>query len=790
MKKIIFITILIAFFQSSLYSQVIVQRGSTEWIEQQRKTYTLESSVKYVVPLEVIEEKISAIETTDFTQIIGIEIDMPIDVLDAGIITIINDTLEVRAIEIESKNALFISLIFNEFSIPKGDEMYVYNRQKTVLMGPFTFRNNPQKMIYATDIIEGDHIIIEYHRNRKNNMDINKVLISRIIHGLNPLLIDNFTEATRDANDCFVDVNCPEGDGWDDQKNGTCYILKLGDPSNPNTSGSPWASAALINNTSYNLKPYILTACHNTGGSGSNISLWIFRFRYWRNTCNGVVNTNTISYCGGQLLEFWPNSDSVKENDIALVKMLEQPNVNDNLYYCGWNRSNDTPLSSVLLSHPQGEVMKISKSNSVSADGGLWWRSSWYVGGALGVSSGGPLFNENKLIVGVHSGRYYDFCDSDARAGRLSFSWDYLGTNYTALSWWLDPLDTNIEALEGMLPWPCAHLVPNVPIVHTTNITSNTVWASDIGIQGSVSITSGATLTIQNATIKFTPTSSITIHPGGKLILDGGTLTNACPGEMWQGITVLGDPTKPTHLQYQGFAHLLNNGTVENALCGIKVKDGGKVSIDNASFINNKMGVKFEPLSPIQSGNVGSFYRANFVIDNAYFGNMEDFEAHITAHSSGAINVNRSNFSSNAPRNNSDTTKNNGIVVFDTHLSVKGYCTGNFNHNTGKCEGVVIPTVFTGFSNAIKSSHSGISPILNVNTSTFVGNMKGITIKGVNYHKLILNNIFINEFDYFNTNAYGAHISNATGYKITENNFNVLCTKGPPAVNNAIGLDK
>jgi hypothetical protein len=84
--------------------------------------------------------------------------------------------------------------------------------------------------------------------------------------------------------------------------------------------------------------------------------------------------------------------------------------------------------------------MKISKSNSVSSVGDFWWRSSWYVGGATGGSSGGPLFDGNKRIIEAHHARYGDACNADAAAGKLSFSWNTAGVGGYKISRWLDPI--------------------------------------------------------------------------------------------------------------------------------------------------------------------------------------------------------------------------------------------------------------------------------------------------------------------------------------------------------------
>jgi hypothetical protein len=423
MKNIVLFISLVCFLHINLYPQVITRRGSTEWIEKQGKILSKDHPKKYVVTNDVVETEIEKldIKKNDFSRVIGKDIAVFLDFFKLGKVENINDSLEIRTLKIESNNAQFLSLIFSEFQIPEKGELFIYNQEKTVLVGPFTNKNNPDGGSYAIDIIEGDNLILEYHRKKHDNTAKSKIIISKIIHGLNPLLLDNAVKGPNTVEDenCLVDVNCSEGDGWDAQKRGTCFILKLGDPYNPNISGSPWASAALINNTQEDYIPYIFTANHNTGGTGSDISLWIFRFKYWRTTCEGSINSITSSYCGGEMIERW------EYNDIALIKMFETPNLSDNLYYCGWNRSSTKTFHSTLISHPQGgnHLMKIAKSNNITGSANQYWRSNWYVGGATSGSSGGPLFDGNKRIIGAHHGRISSDCDADALAGSLYASW-------------------------------------------------------------------------------------------------------------------------------------------------------------------------------------------------------------------------------------------------------------------------------------------------------------------------------------------------------------------------------
>jgi len=402
MNKLLIISLLL-FSCNIAFAQVITRRGDADWIKKQGKIYAKNKIEKHTVSIDYVENKIKELKTQkkDSIDIIGINIETDLNISKSGNWDSTGDSLNIWTLEIESAYAPFIMLVFNEFEIPQGDELYIYNSSKTILMGPFTSSNNPDGGCYATDVIEDENLILEFHQNKKLKKEA-KISISSIIHGLTPDILD--VTADEESSDCLVDVNCSEGDGWDDQKNGTCFILKLGDCSSPETSGTPWASASLMNNATNDNTPYIFTAWHNTQGTGSNLSLWIFRFKYWNINCGSNVNTATISYCGGQLLEEWENDGT--NNDVAFIKMLETPNASDNVYYCGWNRSTSTPSSSVLISHPQGgsHLMKIAKSNSVSSDG-RWWRSDWYVGGATSGSSGAPLFDGNKRIIGAHHGR-------------------------------------------------------------------------------------------------------------------------------------------------------------------------------------------------------------------------------------------------------------------------------------------------------------------------------------------------------------------------------------------------
>ncbi len=65
-------------------------------------------------------------------------------------------------LKISSKNALSINIIFGEYVIPEGGKVFIYNENKTHILGAFTEKNNLPHRKLGVDQILGDAIIIGY----------------------------------------------------------------------------------------------------------------------------------------------------------------------------------------------------------------------------------------------------------------------------------------------------------------------------------------------------------------------------------------------------------------------------------------------------------------------------------------------------------------------------------------------------------------------------------------------------------------------------------------------------
>jgi hypothetical protein len=146
------------------------------------------------------------------------------------------------------------------------------------------------------------------------------------------------------------------------------------------------------------------------------------------------------------------------------------------------------------------------------------------------------------------------------------------------------------------------------------NLTENMTINGPTKYSGNINIMQNGVLTI-SSTVQMKTGTSITVFPGGRLIIDGGTITSYCGG-VWNGIVVRGN----AHLnQYpvsnQGYLTISNGGSIQNAICAVKIGisdcdasdcyGGGLVITNNANFVNNKKCIEFVSY---QSLNHSKFY--------------------------------------------------------------------------------------------------------------------------------------------------------------------------------------
>lgn len=313
-------------------------------------------------------------------------------------------------------------------------------------------------------------------------------------------------------------------------------------------------------------------------------------------------------------------------------------------------------------------------------------------------------------------------------------------------------------------------------------ITSNILWNNDTIIVCGVEIMQGACLTI-NSNVLLSKHSPIIIHPGGKLIVDGGLLTSI-EETMWPGIEVWGDTT--TH-QYvvngmcgQGRLELRNGAIIENAVCAVELwrpgdtaTTGGIIRADSALFRNNAKAVHalhFKNHKPtgVESNYISNFTNCAFVIDSGYFG-TETFHQHVDFDDINGIWFKGCDFSVNRSTPGVSSSCS-AITAYDAGFQVMSYCSDNNFTSPNPCpEEYVKHCSFTGFNDAIHSVSDGASDrAFSVQDALFQNNIRGIFAQNTGY-ATILRNVFL--IGSTIRCSYGIYVDDISGFCIEENSF-------------------
>jgi lysyl endopeptidase len=339
---------------------------------------------------------------------------------------------------VKSSGAYSLNFIFNDFFIPTGASLFIYNDSKTHIAGAFGYHNNNSNRIFATDLIKGDCVFFEYYEPAAIK-DQGKLLLSNITHAYRDV-INDFKKNFGSSGTCNINVNCTLGLDWESQKRSVVMLL---------VGGNGFCTGALINNTSEDGTPYVLTAdhCGNTG-----IDSWVFRFNWEAPNCPNPITSPPFQSLNGAVLRA-NNHDS----DFMLLELNEPVPLNFNPYYSGWSRSDNNIPSAISIHHPNGDIKKISETrknlkkddiNSIKT----WVIESWDEGTTEPGSSGSPLFDEDKRIIGQLYGGFAA-CDNSLEDyyGRLAISWEG-PSKQERLKDWLDPSNSGTTAINGFDP--------------------------------------------------------------------------------------------------------------------------------------------------------------------------------------------------------------------------------------------------------------------------------------------------------------------------------------------------
>ena len=404
---------------------------------------------------------------------VGALIQVNLSPMNSGTWTTLPDGSKIWQLQIKSKDALALGLYFSEeVVLPAGTKLFAFNKNKNHVIGAYT-SNTPR--FQAMQMVEGDVFTLEYHAPAHvlthPTININEVMY--FYRGVDDFVNQFKPNAVPKADPCQVDVACtPESNGWAEQIRSVVHYTF-------NQSGFGYVcSAATINNTANDCKPYILTAWHcGERSAGQSIASWVWYWNYQKTTCQPNSNSSNPSkgnqtMTGGQVrsssgngtLNNPPGANQVAGSDFYLVELNSAIPTAYNAYFAGWDRSNTAATSGVSIHHPAGSAKKISTFTATlqnaafnGGGNGHFWRVIWAStanghGVTEGGSSGSPIFNQNRLIVGQLTGGS-SYCTALTQPdfyGKLRSDWDLCGTTNTAqLKPWLDPTNSGVMTLQG-----------------------------------------------------------------------------------------------------------------------------------------------------------------------------------------------------------------------------------------------------------------------------------------------------------------------------------------------------
>lgn len=353
---------------------------------------------------------------------------------------------------IHCETAKSINLILDNFQLADDARLFLTDKYSNEYIGAYTSANNNDAQILGTELVKSHfvYLVLDEPANASSPSTFN---VQTIVHGFE--VLDEIVKGLNSSGNCHYDVNCPIGAGYEMQRNSVAMMV----------SGGGFCTGSLVNNTSGSIIPYFLSARH----CGTNPTNWVFRFR-WETPQGSTVCAATSASVNGPT-NMNVNGAVLKAqnatSDFILVELNSDPNPSWGVFYNGWDNTDAlTATKGIGIHHPDGDIKKISIDEDAlaqqtisfqSAQNRTWLVSNWDYGVTEPGSSGSPLFNQEKRLIGVLSGgtaACSGTTDNDAPDyyGRFGYAWNNSSNANGRLKDWLDPSGTGATIIDGVDP--------------------------------------------------------------------------------------------------------------------------------------------------------------------------------------------------------------------------------------------------------------------------------------------------------------------------------------------------
>ncbi|NOT32411.1 MAG: trypsin-like peptidase domain-containing protein [Planctomycetes bacterium] len=384
----------------------------------------------YVLPAPDVERlKQEDSERGQWPMRYGATIPLALSSADSGVWQTLPSGELVWRLRIVSPGAHSLGLLFDRYELPASGKLFLYDRARTQVVGAFTRETRQPNGMLAVQPVIGDELWIEYEQAAGDPGRL-ELRVGEAVHDylgiLDELRVDS--PMAMMGSGCLVDVNCPQANRYYDIKSSVIMVLM----------GGGLCSAGMLNNTANDGTPYFLTANHC--GDMTNV---VAVFDYEKSECETGTFSQSRTVSGATLLAASPQYDS------QLYRLSAPPPQSHKPFYAGWDRHPVQPKRALSISHPSGAPRKFARDDQSPKAQTTRYQVMWELGKLEGGSSGSPLFNNAKRVIGPACCVTSFACASQtAWYGRFDLFWTTQN-----LAQWLDPLGADPLTLDGFEPF-------------------------------------------------------------------------------------------------------------------------------------------------------------------------------------------------------------------------------------------------------------------------------------------------------------------------------------------------
>ncbi|HSK96959.1 MAG TPA: PKD domain-containing protein, partial [Euzebyales bacterium] len=368
-----------------------------------------------------------------------------------GVVQATGDGGLVWTLAVRSTGAAALRVRLDGFFLPSGAELWLYTAGGEA-RGPYRAAGPGGTREFCTESVSGAEAFLQLRaRGPLTGRDLRRLgfLVADVAH-IEDAAFRGSADAAPAAGFCSYNAPCVvsgecQDSSWDNVRNAVAHIRFVSGPYVYICSGGLVADAGGSNT------PYFLTAnhCISRGREASSMEAY-FRFRAPAGQCSSTTGcagpgTTVPRTSGATILS------TNKTSDYTLLR-LSQPAPSGS-YFLGWTTTpvaNSNNAQLFRFSHPKGSpqaysahVVDTSRPTCTSWPRGAWIYSSDVAGATEGGSSGSPVVNAQRQIVGQLSGacgfNVSNSCDSASNATVDGAFANYYG----AVSQYLGPAASN-----------------------------------------------------------------------------------------------------------------------------------------------------------------------------------------------------------------------------------------------------------------------------------------------------------------------------------------------------------